>query len=240
VRIGIDIGGTKIEALALDDQGHERLRRRVAMPRGDYPGTLVAIVELVGHFERELGERCSVGVGHPGVTSPATGTIKNSNSTCLNGQRFAEDLERVLARPVRLANDANCFAVSEATDGAAAGLSIVFGVILGTGVGGGLVVEGRALVGANAIAGEWGHVPLPRMADEERPWPVCDCGRVGCLTCCGRAACWTRIRWRSDPGDAKQLMRKVLGTKRMAFFEYDMAQKYLEWNELPASARAPR
>ena len=181
MRIGIDIGGTKIEALALDDQGHERLRRRVAMPRGDYPGTLVAIVELVGHFERELAERCSVGVGHPGVTSPATGTIKNSNSTCLNGQRFAEDLERVLARPVRLANDANCFAVSEATDGAAAGLSIVFGVILGTGVGGGLVVEGRALVGANAIAGEWGHVPLPRMADEERPWPVCDCGRVGCL-----------------------------------------------------------
>lgn len=181
MRIGIDVGGTKIEALALDDHGRELLRRRVSTPRGDYPGTLVAIVELVATLERELGEHGSVGVGHPGVTSPATGTIKNSNSTCLNGQTFEQDLAVALGRPVRLANDANCFAVSEATDGAAAGLPIVFGVILGTGVGGGLVVEGRPLVGANAIAGEWGHVPLPRMTDDERPGPACDCGRLGCI-----------------------------------------------------------
>jgi fructokinase len=184
MRIGIDVGGTKIEALALDDQGHERARRRVPTPGGDYGGTLVAIVELVATLERELGERGSIGVGHPGVTSPATGRIKNSNSACINGKAFEQDLARALGRPVRLANDANCFAVSEATDGAAAGLSSVFGVILGTGVGGGLVIEGRPLVGANAIAGEWGHVPLPRMTEDERveqPWTACDCGRFGCI-----------------------------------------------------------
>lgn len=178
MRIGVDVGGTKIEGLALDDQGHELSRHRVAMPK-DYPSVLQAIVELVALLERETGERGSVGIGHPGVTSPATGLIKNSNSACINGHALAADLERVLARPVRLANDANCFAVSEAVDGAAAGLPIVFGVILGTGVGGGVVVEGRPLVGANAIAGEWGHIPLPRMRDDERP--RCDCGRIGCI-----------------------------------------------------------
>lgn len=178
MRIGFDVGGTKIEGLALDDQGCELARHRVAMPK-DYPSVLQAIVELVALLERETGERGSVGIGHPGVTSPATGLIKNSNSACINGQPLAADLERVLARPVRLANDANCFAVSEAVDGAAAGLPIVFGVILGTGVGGGVVVEARPLVGANAIAGEWGHIPLPRMRDDERP--RCDCGRIGCI-----------------------------------------------------------
>lgn len=184
MRIGIDVGGTKIEALALDDEGHERLRRRVPMPRGDYGGTLVAIVELVAAFERELGEQASVGVGHPGVTSPATGRIKNSNSACINGQTLEQDLGRALGRPVRLANDANCFAVSEATDGAAAGLPSVFGVILGTGVGGGLVIDGKPLIGANAIAGEWGHVPLPGMTHDERVErgeAKCDCGRFGCI-----------------------------------------------------------
>lgn len=180
MRIGFDVGGTKIEALALDDGGHELARHRVAMPK-DYPATLQAIVELVALLERETGERGSVGVGHPGVTSPASGLIKNCNSACINGHPFARDLEEALGRPVRLANDANCFAVSEATDGAAAGQPIVFGVILGTGVGGGVVVEGRPLVGANAIAGEWGHIPLPRMTDAERPGPRCDCGRLGCI-----------------------------------------------------------
>lgn len=178
MRIGVDVGGTKIEGLALDDDGHELARHRVAMPK-EYPRVLEAIVGLVAWLERETGRRGSVGVGHPGVTSPASGLIKNSNSACINGQPLASDLERVLERPVRLANDANCFAVSEATDGAAAGLPIVFGVILGTGVGGGVVVEGRPLVGANAIAGEWGHIPLPRMRDDERP--RCDCGRIGCI-----------------------------------------------------------
>ena len=181
MRIGIDLGGTKIEAIAIGDGGAERLRRRVPTPKGDYGATLAAIAALVADVERTVGVRGRIGVGIPGAVSPATGLVKNANSTWLIGRPLADDLARVLDRPVRLANDANCFALSEASDGAAAGADVVFGVILGTGVGGGIVVNGRVLVGANAIAGEWGHNPLPAPSDAERPGPACYCGRRGCI-----------------------------------------------------------
>ena len=181
MRIGIDLGGTKIEGIALADDGREIDRRRIPAPRGHYHDTIGAIVDLVSAIEQATGDRGSVGVGIPGATSPATGLIKNANSTWLIGHRLDEDLARALARPVRLANDANCFALSEATDGAAAGASIVFGVIIGTGTGGGLVVNRQLVVGANAIAGEWGHNPLPAPNDDERPGPPCYCGRSGCI-----------------------------------------------------------
>jgi fructokinase len=180
VRIGIDLGGTKIEAIALDGDGAERFRRRVATPRGDYVATVAAIRALVEEAERTAGPS-TVGVGMPGVISPATGLVKNANSTWLNGRPLREDLEQQLHRPVRLANDANCFALSEAIDGAGAGKPIVFGVILGTGTGGGLVVDRRVLVGANAIAGEWGHNPLPWPEPGEWPGARCYCGRSGCI-----------------------------------------------------------
>jgi fructokinase len=179
-RIGIDIGGTKIEAIALDPSGVAVFRERIATPRGDYDGTLAAIASLVGHAEAQVGP-ASVGIGMPGVISPATGLVKNANSTWLNGRPLAQDLEAALRRPVRLANDANCFALSEASDGAAAGMPIVFGVILGTGVGGGVVAHGRIVTGANAIAGEWGHNPLPWPEPHELPGPDCYCGRTGCI-----------------------------------------------------------
>jgi len=181
MRIGIDVGGTKIEGIAIAGDGRERLRRRVAAPRGAYTATLDAIVSLVDDLEREAGEQGTIGVGIPGTISPATGLVKNANSTWLNGQPLADDLPRRLGRPVRFANDANCFALSEATDGAAAGAAIVFGVIVGTGCGGGVVVDGRVLTGANAIAGEWGHNPLPAARDSELPREACYCGRVGCI-----------------------------------------------------------
>ncbi len=181
MRIGVDLGGTKIEAIALLDDGRELVRRRVETPRGDYDATLAAIGDLVRGIERDLNARGTVGVGIPGTLSPATGLVKNANSTWLIGRPLADDLPRLLERPVRFANDANCFALSEATDGAAAGAAVVFGVILGTGVGGGLVVDGRIVVGANAIAGEWGHNPLPAPRDDERPGPACYCGRRGCI-----------------------------------------------------------
>ncbi|MBI3493542.1 MAG: ROK family protein, partial [Acidobacteria bacterium] len=176
MRIGIDLGGTKIEGIAIADEGRELRRTRVATPRGDYHETLAAIVDLVRAIERDTGRRGSVGVGIPGTISPATGLVKNSNSTWMIRQPLAEDLPRLLDRPVRFANDANCFALSEATDGAAAGASIVFGVIIGTGTGGGVVIDGRVVTGANAIAGEWGHNPLPAPRDDERPGPPCYCG----------------------------------------------------------------
>jgi fructokinase len=179
MRIGIDLGGTKIEGIALAADGRELQRRRVAAPRGSYDDSVRALVDLVATLERD--ERATVGVGIPGAVSPATGLIKNANSTWLNGRPLAEDLSRALARPVRLANDANCFALSEATDGAAAGRAIVFGVIIGTGTGGGVVVNGRVLAGANAIAGEWGHNPMPAAAGDERAGPACYCGRAGCI-----------------------------------------------------------
>jgi fructokinase len=181
VRIGVDLGGTKIEAIALAESGAALARIRVAAPRGNYQQTLGAIAELVGRLEHETGHTGSVGIGMPGAISPATGLVKNANSTWLNGRPFGEDLAAVLKRPVRLANDANCFALSEATDGAGAGARIVFGVILGTGAGGGLVVDGAVVVGANAIAGEWGHNPLPWPRGGESPGLACYCGRAGCI-----------------------------------------------------------
>ncbi|HEX3952193.1 MAG TPA: ROK family protein [Stellaceae bacterium] len=180
-RIGIDLGGTKIEAVALDAAGLVRARRRVATPAGDYPGTIATLAGLVDAIEREIGAPATIGVGMPGTIVAATGLVKNANSTCLNGQPLGRDADAAIGRPVRFANDANCFALSEAIDGAAAGCKTVFGVILGTGVGGGIVIDGRPLVGANAIAGEWGHNPLPAPQAGESPGPACFCGRTGCI-----------------------------------------------------------
>ena len=176
IRIGIDLGGTKIEALALDDAGHQVFRKRVPTPRGDYAATLDAVAALA----KEAGPG-SVGVGIPGALSRTTGLVKNANSTWLIGRPLKQDLERVLGREVRLENDANCFALSEAVDGAGAGAQVVFGVILGTGVGAGIVVERKVLIGRNAIAGEWGHNPLPLPTLDDQPLPRCYCGRVGCI-----------------------------------------------------------
>lgn len=181
MRIGIDLGGTKIEAMALATDGRCLDRRRVPTPQGDYRGTIAAIAGLVQGLEQDFGRALAVGVGIPGTVSPKTGLVKNANSICLIGNPLDRDLEEVLQRPVRLANDANCFAVSEATDGAAAGASVVFGVIVGTGCGGGVVVNGRPIVGHNAIAGEWGHNPLPWPEADELPGATCYCGLNGCL-----------------------------------------------------------
>jgi fructokinase len=180
-RIGVDLGGTKIELIALDERGGEVLRRRVPTPQGDYAGTLRAVVELVRSAERELAAQATVGVGIPGALSLVDGRLKNANSTCLIGRALKEDLESALGREIRLANDANCFALSEAVDGAGSGAEVVFGVILGTGVGGGIVAGGRVLTGANAIAGEWGHNPLPLPSGANLPLPPCYCGRSGCI-----------------------------------------------------------
>lgn len=181
MRIGIDVGGTKIEGLALTADGAEASRLRIPTPRGDYTATLHAIASLVDGIERMTGRANSVGIGIPGIVSPASGLVKNANSTWLNGRPFDHDLQALLGRPLRVANDANCFAVSEATDGAGEGARVVFGVILGTGVGGGIAIDRQPLAGANAIAGEWGHNPLPWPDDDERPGPVCYCGRCGCI-----------------------------------------------------------
>ncbi|MBS4097827.1 MAG: ROK family protein [Sulfuricella sp.] len=192
MRIGIDLGGSKIEIIALDEQGRELLRHRVATPRGDYPGTLEAIAVLVQDAEAQLGERGSVGIGTPGAISPASGLLKNSNSVHLNGQPILHDLQTLLQREVKIANDANCFALSEAVDGGATGAGVVFGVILGTGVGGGIVVNGQVLSGPNSIAGEWGHNPLPWPQAHELPGPPCYCGKHGCVE-----------TWLSGPGMAR-------------------------------------
>lgn len=181
MRIGVDLGGTKIEAIAIDRGGATLWRRRVATPAGDYAGTLDAVRDLVLAAERELSGRASVGVGSPGSISPSTGLLRNSNSTILNGKPLDADLSDRLDRPVRLANDANCLALSEASDGAAAHDRVVFGVILGTGVGGGLVVDKVLLRGRNCIAGEWGHNPLPWPRAREWPGPPCYCGKTGCI-----------------------------------------------------------
>ena len=195
MRIGIDLGGTKIEGIALDSTGHERARKRIPSPRS-YDATIAAIRDLVVALEAEAGEQGTVGIGMPGAVSPATGLVKNANSTWLIGHPFGRDLEAALGREVRLANDADCFALSEATDGAAAGAKSVFGVILGTGVGGGIVVNGALLSGPNAIAGEWGHNSLPFVLADEMPGPDCYCGKKGCIE-----------TWVSGPGFAADYMR---------------------------------
>ncbi len=188
MRIGIDLGGTKIEAIALGAGGREVGRRRIATP-GSYAATIAAIRDLVVALESDTGERGTVGIGMPGAFSPATGLVKNANSTWLNDMPFDLDLGAALGRELRFANDADCFALSEATDGAGAGAPSVFGVILGTGVGAGIVIHGRLLSGPNAIAGEWGHNQLPRMLPDEIPGPDCYCGQKGCIE-----------TWNSGPG----------------------------------------
>lgn len=180
--LGIDLGGSKIEAVVLDNDGAELARRRIAAPRGDYQATFTAIADLVHSLERAAGcARASIGLGIPGAISRRTGRVHNANSTWLNGQDLAGDLAHLLDRRIRIANDANCFALSEATDGAAAGAATAFGVILGTGVGGGIAVNGAVLDGPLGIAGEWGHNPLPWATAEEYPGPKCWCGRRGCM-----------------------------------------------------------
>jgi fructokinase len=181
IRFGVDLGGTKTEIVALDARGAEVLRRRMSTPGGDYIAIIAGVARLVTDAERELGVTGTVGIGMPGSISRATGLLRGSNSVCLNGQPIKRDLETALAREVRITNDANCFALSEAKDGAGEGADVVFGAILGTGVGAGIVVHGRVLDGPNAIAGEWGHNPLPWPRDDERPGPACFCGRYGCI-----------------------------------------------------------
>ncbi len=179
-RAGVDFGGTKIEIIVLDPAGAPLLRRRVPNP-GNYRGALLAVAGLVGDAEAEIGQRCTVGVGIPGAISPSTGLVKNANSVYLNGMAFDRDLSDALEREVRVENDANCFALSEASDGAAAGRGVVFGVILGTGCGAGIVVNGRVLGGLHRIAGEWGHNPLPWPDAEDLPYSPCFCGNTGCI-----------------------------------------------------------
>lgn len=188
IRLGIDLGGTKIEGIGLDHHGTEIARKRVPTPGGDYDATVRAIRDLVEHISSDSGATNStpIGVGIPGAISPKSGLVKNANSTCLIGRPLDRDLENATARHVRLANDADCFTISEAVDGAGTGEGTVFGVILGTGVGGGIVIDGRLLEGTNAIAGEWGHNPLPWMqiledGHDERPGPKCYCGKLGCI-----------------------------------------------------------
>ena len=181
MRIGIDLGGTKIEAIAIDENGSECFRKRISSPQGNYQNTLHAIVMLANEIETYVKENCTVGIGIPGTISPETGLVKNANSTWLIGQPLKEDLESLLKRDIRIENDANCFVVSEATDGAASNAKIVFGVIIGTGTGGGIFIRGKSIIGENAIAGEWGHNPLPWPTDQELPGRECYCGQQGCI-----------------------------------------------------------
>ena len=192
MRIGVDLGGTKIEGIVLDADGAECCRQRLPTPQEDYQATLTAVAGLVGALEAEVGQQCSVGIGLPGSVSRATGLVKNSNSVCLNGQPLHRDLEALLGRSLRFANDADCFALSEATDGAATGAAVVFGVIVGTGTGGGIVVDGKLVTGPNGIAGEWGHNPMPWPQQDELPGTECYCGRRGCIE-----------TWLSGPGLAR-------------------------------------
>jgi fructokinase len=180
LRYGIDLGGTKVEIVALTAKGFEVTRQRVPTPQGDYAATVRTIADLVSQTQQTYGPG-SVGIGIPGTISPQTGLVKNANSTCLIGQPLGEDLRAAIGQPVKVANDADCLALSEATDGAAAGAAVAFAVILGTGVGGGLIANGHILTGPNAIGGEWGHNPLPWPQDSERPGPSCYCGKSGCI-----------------------------------------------------------
>src|SRR2546421_3316002 len=215
MRIGVDLGGTKIEALALDRSGREVFRKRVLTPRGDYSATLNAVVALV----REIGAG-TVGVGIPGALSRLTGLIKNANSTWLIGRPLKHDLERALGREVRIENDANCFALSEALDGAGKGARSVFGVILGTGVGGGIVLDGELLIGRNAIAGEWGHNPLPLPNEADLPLPACYCGRSGCIE--------TYLSGPALERDHQRLTGQHLSAREVAELEGEALERYLE------------
>lgn len=181
IRIGIDLGGTKIELIALDESGEDVFRKRVPTPQGDYAATVRAVVALVAEAEEGLKAKATVGVGMPGALSRVSGLVKNANSTCLIGHDLKGDLESALEREIRIENDANCFALSEAMDGAGQEDEVVFGVILGTGVGAGIVIRGKVHVGPNAIAGEWGHNPLPLPRKDDLPLPDCYCGRKGCI-----------------------------------------------------------
>jgi fructokinase len=181
LRMGIDLGGTKIEGRVLAPDGEEVARMRILAPQGDYEASVAALTDIVRALDTEVGGGTTVGIGMPGSLSPVTGLVRNANSTWLNGRPLREDLEQALDRPLRLANDANCFALSEATDGAAAGARSVFGVIIGTGCGGGIVIDGHVLEGARGIGGEWGHNPLPWSEADEHPGPQCWCGRLGCM-----------------------------------------------------------
>ncbi len=187
--IGIDLGGTKIEGIALSDAGNELFRHRISTPQGDYQGTLQSIADLINKIEAAVDDKGSIGICTPGALSPATGLMRNSNSVCMNGKPVFTDLQALLQREIRIANDANCFALSEAIDGVAKDVAVVFGVIIGTGTGGGVVIDKKVLVGPNAIAGEWGHNPLPWPQDYELPGPECYCGKHGCIE-----------TWLSGPG----------------------------------------
>lgn len=218
MRIGIDLGGTKIEAAVLDSAGTIMARRRVPTPRGDYDASIAAIVTLVADLEQEAGERCTVGVGMPGTISRATGLVKNANSTWLNRRPFDRDLCAALHRDVRFSNDANCFALSEAVDGAAAGAHVVFGVIVGTGTGGGVVVDRQVIEGRNGVAGEWGHNALPWPEPSELPGPPCYCGRSGCietfLSGPGLAADYARAN--GETIDGEQVVARAAGGETAA------------------------
>lgn len=208
MRIGVDLGGTKIEAIALADDGRELARQRVSTPRGDYDATIQAIVDLVQRLEQETGRRGTVGVGMPGTISPLSGVVKNANSVWLNDRPFDRDLAQELGRDVRCANDANCLALSEAVDGAGAEARVVFAAILGTGTGSGLVIDGEVHVGRNAVGGEWGHNPLPWPRAEELPGPACYCGKQGCVE-----------TWLSGPGledDHRRLTGRDLPAEEVA------------------------
>jgi fructokinase len=181
MRIGVDVGGTKIEAALMDNEGVLTARRRSSTPRNGYVAAVEAIVDLVKDVEKHAGQPCSVGFSIPGTISLATGKVKNAPNSPFNGHYLDKDIANALGRPVRMMNDANCFALSEAVDGAAAGANIVFGVILGTGCGGGVIIDGKPLIGGNAISGEWGHNPMPWMSNDEFPGPACKCGQVGCI-----------------------------------------------------------
>ena len=213
LRIGVDVGGTKIEAIAIDAAGREQARRRIASPSSDYGRIVDAVRGLVVDLEAELGRTARVGIGMPGAVSRATGLIKNANSTQLNGRPFVDDLAHALGREVRVENDANCFALSEATDGAGAGHRLVFGVILGTGVGGGIVDGGRLWVGPNAIAGEWGHNEMPTRTEADLPDTACYCGRPRCietyLSGPGLAADHARVAKDGAPLDADRIAARA-------------------------------
>ena len=200
-RIGIDLGGTKIEGIVLAADGQQLVRERVVTPQDDYQATLAAIVDLVATLEQSVGQQCSIGIGMPGSLSRVSGLVKNSNSVCLNGKPLPHDLEALLGRPLRFANDADCFVLSEANDGAAAAAGTVFGVIIGTGTGGGIVVDGKLVSGPNGISGEWGHNPLPWPQGDELPGPECYCGLNGCIE-----------TWLSGPGLSRDHYR-VYGKK---------------------------